>query len=410
MRPAAALPETSGRPGLTPRDATPRRDASGTLVAVPARPSRIVSLIPSVTELLFALGLDDRIAGVTIFCTRAPRPGGPDAEGRPREGSRPRPHPRPRPGPGRRQHGGEPARRGRGAPGGGRSGVGHVPADRRGGNRARPGARGADRLGGCRGGARGSLEAAHARIRRSCRGAAARPGLLPDLAGAVHDDQPGHLRPRHAPDLRGRQRLRRQPGSLPDGHSRGRASRGARGHPAAGRAVPVPGGAPGGFRAARRRAGRPDGPGPPRGRQAPQLVRPPDRRGARAPPGPPRPRAPRPAGEGERALARPPSARLEDELDLHGHASRQTLGGPEPHGWSGLPGPAWLPAARGCPPGAPGRDPRASESRRRPSGRRSAGDPASRRRRAPRPGHSRWRGAGPRPVRATGTAWPTRPW
>jgi ABC-type Fe3+-hydroxamate transport system substrate-binding protein len=48
---------------------TPTRDASGTLVAVPAHPSRIVSLIPSVTELLFALGLDDRIAGVTVFCT-----------------------------------------------------------------------------------------------------------------------------------------------------------------------------------------------------------------------------------------------------------------------------------------------------------------------------------------------------
>jgi ABC-type Fe3+-hydroxamate transport system substrate-binding protein len=38
-------------------------------VAVPARPSRIVSLIPSITELLFALGLDDRIVGVTVFCT-----------------------------------------------------------------------------------------------------------------------------------------------------------------------------------------------------------------------------------------------------------------------------------------------------------------------------------------------------
>jgi hypothetical protein len=37
-----------------------------------------------------------------------------------------------------------------------------------------------------------------------------------------------------------------------------------------------------------------------------------------------------------RALARPPPARLENELDLHGHASRQTLGWPEPHGW-------WLP-------------------------------------------------------------------
>ena len=54
-----------GREGLSP----PRRDASGTLVALPARPLRIVSLIPSITELLFALGLDDRIVGVTVFCT-----------------------------------------------------------------------------------------------------------------------------------------------------------------------------------------------------------------------------------------------------------------------------------------------------------------------------------------------------
>jgi ABC-type Fe3+-hydroxamate transport system substrate-binding protein len=51
------------------RGLTPRRDASGALVAAPAHPSRIVSLIPSITELLFALGLDDRIVGVTVFCT-----------------------------------------------------------------------------------------------------------------------------------------------------------------------------------------------------------------------------------------------------------------------------------------------------------------------------------------------------
>jgi len=54
-----------GRRGLSQS----RRDASGALVALPARPSRIVSLIPSVTELLFALGLEERIAGVTIFCS-----------------------------------------------------------------------------------------------------------------------------------------------------------------------------------------------------------------------------------------------------------------------------------------------------------------------------------------------------
>ena len=39
------------------------------LVAVPAPPVRIVSLVPSITELLFALGLEGRIAGVTIFCS-----------------------------------------------------------------------------------------------------------------------------------------------------------------------------------------------------------------------------------------------------------------------------------------------------------------------------------------------------
>jgi ABC-type Fe3+-hydroxamate transport system substrate-binding protein len=43
------------------------RDASGVMVTVPGRPGRIVSLVPSITELLFDLGLDDRIVGVTRF-------------------------------------------------------------------------------------------------------------------------------------------------------------------------------------------------------------------------------------------------------------------------------------------------------------------------------------------------------
>jgi ABC-type Fe3+-hydroxamate transport system substrate-binding protein len=51
--------------GLTPEF----EDASGVRVRVPARPARIVSLVPSITELLFSLGLDDRIVGVTVFCT-----------------------------------------------------------------------------------------------------------------------------------------------------------------------------------------------------------------------------------------------------------------------------------------------------------------------------------------------------
>jgi len=43
-------------------------DASGVAVAIPARATRIVSLVPSVTESLFALGLGDRVVGVTEWC------------------------------------------------------------------------------------------------------------------------------------------------------------------------------------------------------------------------------------------------------------------------------------------------------------------------------------------------------
>jgi ABC-type Fe3+-hydroxamate transport system substrate-binding protein len=44
-------------------------DATGVAVGLTAPPRRIVSLIPSVTEILFALGLGDAVAGCTIFCT-----------------------------------------------------------------------------------------------------------------------------------------------------------------------------------------------------------------------------------------------------------------------------------------------------------------------------------------------------
>ncbi len=43
-------------------------DQMGRTVNVPAKPNRIVSLVPSQTELLFDLGLGDRIAGVTGYC------------------------------------------------------------------------------------------------------------------------------------------------------------------------------------------------------------------------------------------------------------------------------------------------------------------------------------------------------
>jgi len=37
-------------------------------ISVSTVPKRIISLVPSQTELLFDLGLDDRIVGVTKFC------------------------------------------------------------------------------------------------------------------------------------------------------------------------------------------------------------------------------------------------------------------------------------------------------------------------------------------------------
>jgi len=47
-------------------------DASGAALTLPAPPRRIVSLIPSVTELLFALGAGASVAGCTVYCTEPP--------------------------------------------------------------------------------------------------------------------------------------------------------------------------------------------------------------------------------------------------------------------------------------------------------------------------------------------------
>ena len=59
------------------------RDAAGTIHAPAPRNARIVSLVPSITELLFDLGAGDRVVGRTPFCVhpgervaRVPRVGG----------------------------------------------------------------------------------------------------------------------------------------------------------------------------------------------------------------------------------------------------------------------------------------------------------------------------------------------
>lgn len=45
-------------------------DEIGRLLRLPSLPDRVVSLVPSLTEWLFAIGLGPRVVGVTDFCTR----------------------------------------------------------------------------------------------------------------------------------------------------------------------------------------------------------------------------------------------------------------------------------------------------------------------------------------------------
>jgi len=45
----------------------PITDASGVVFSAQTVPRRIVSLIPSITETLFALGLGEAIVGITTF-------------------------------------------------------------------------------------------------------------------------------------------------------------------------------------------------------------------------------------------------------------------------------------------------------------------------------------------------------
>ena len=47
-------------------------DASGTVVILSGVPQRIVSLVPSVTEILFTLGVGPAVAGCTVYCTQPP--------------------------------------------------------------------------------------------------------------------------------------------------------------------------------------------------------------------------------------------------------------------------------------------------------------------------------------------------
>ncbi len=71
MEPAASRRGAGARPGGPPLTVA---DAWGRLLTVRQRPERIVSLVPSLTEALFAFGLEQEIVGVTRFCVE-PRQG-----------------------------------------------------------------------------------------------------------------------------------------------------------------------------------------------------------------------------------------------------------------------------------------------------------------------------------------------
>jgi iron complex transport system substrate-binding protein len=53
---------------LAPARAIVVTDGTGRVITLPAPPRRIVSLVPGVTEMLFAIGADDRLVGRTDFC------------------------------------------------------------------------------------------------------------------------------------------------------------------------------------------------------------------------------------------------------------------------------------------------------------------------------------------------------
>jgi iron complex transport system substrate-binding protein len=71
-RAAAALLAALLALGAAPAPAATVRDATGRRLEVRVPAQRIVSLAPNVTEILFALGLGDRVVGVTDFCDHPP--------------------------------------------------------------------------------------------------------------------------------------------------------------------------------------------------------------------------------------------------------------------------------------------------------------------------------------------------
>ena len=68
----AVLASSCSSKGNSPASARTVTDELGRTIQVPAHPQRIVSLAPSITEILFAIGAGDRVAGVTSYCDYPP--------------------------------------------------------------------------------------------------------------------------------------------------------------------------------------------------------------------------------------------------------------------------------------------------------------------------------------------------
>ena len=43
-------------------------DQLGSVISIPRNPERIISLVPSITEFLCAIGMGERVVGITKFC------------------------------------------------------------------------------------------------------------------------------------------------------------------------------------------------------------------------------------------------------------------------------------------------------------------------------------------------------
>lgn len=84
----ACLAISCGRPAAPPAPAGARTvvDDVGRTISVAARPERIVSLAPNLTEILFAVGAGDRVVATTTFCDYPP-----EAAAKPRVGDTQRP-------------------------------------------------------------------------------------------------------------------------------------------------------------------------------------------------------------------------------------------------------------------------------------------------------------------------------